>query len=93
MLTENTPIKYHLGMWKSLPGYPTSSDFLFEVTSYLEKNSRTGEFTEQTFNAAIGPKWRDTHERVFGELLESGDITTEVRGDKTVYRVKNNPFA
>lgn len=91
-MTDNTPIKYHLGMWKSLPGYPTDSDFLFEVISYLEKNSKTGEFSELTLNTAVGPKWRDTHDLVFRRLIESGQIEAEQRKDKTVYRVKSNPF-
>jgi len=92
MNKDNTPIKYHLSMWKSLPGYPTENDFLFEVLSYLEKNSKTGEFTEATLNSAIGPKWKDTHEQVFKALLESGTISTDTRGDKVIHKIKENPY-
>jgi hypothetical protein len=91
-MTDNTPIKYHLGMWKSLPSYPTETDFLFEVISYLEKNSKTGEFTELTLNSIVNPKWKETHEKVFLKLIESGKIIAIERKDKMIYQVKDNPF-
>jgi len=89
---ENIPIKYHLSMWKSLPGYPTGQDFLYEVLSYLEKNAKTQDFSEQTLNYAIGQDWRTTHEKIFNDLVAAGTIETDMRGEKKIYKVKDNPF-
>ena len=92
MNKENTPIKYHLSMWKSLPGYPTSNDFLYEVLTYLEKNAKTQDFSEQTLTYAIGPNWRDTHKGILEALVSNGTVQKDTKGDKQVYRVVANPF-
>jgi hypothetical protein len=92
MNKEHVPIKYHLSMWKSLPGYPTGQDFLYEVLSYLEKNSKTGDFSEQTLNYAVGAAWKDTHSAVFADLVGSGAIEEDMKGEKKIYRIKDNPF-
>ena len=79
-------------MWKSMIGYPTGQDFLYEVLSYLEKNAKTGDFSEQTLTYAIGPDWKQTHEKVFAELVGNDTIEADTRGEKKIYRVKHNPF-
>lgn len=50
MTQENIPVKYSMGIWKSLPVYPTKGDVLYEIYSHLFKAGKT-EFSEQTLNS------------------------------------------
>lgn len=85
MNTDNVPIKYQMSIWKGLKGYPTKNDVLYEIYSYLFKNSKT-EFSEQTLNSlwfdekGVG-NWRGTtYEKHFIDLLK--DLI--IRESKTV---------
>jgi len=33
-------MKYHMGIWKELPAYPTEEDVVFELNSYLVRDGR-----------------------------------------------------
>ena len=46
-------LKYVLNLWKSLPEYPTKEDVLYEIKSFLVRDSRPGEFSHQTLNVKI----------------------------------------
>ena len=53
-------MKYLLGIWKDLPGYPTEEDVLYELNSYLVKDGRPdGEFSEHTFNSFLPEGWKE----------------------------------
>ena len=88
-------MKYLLGIWKDLPGYPTEEDVLYELNSYLVKDGRPdGEFSEQTFNSFLPEGWK---EEAYGELIdqmfEKGTIekTEKTSAGKVWYKIPNNP--
>lgn len=79
MNKDKLPIKYHIGVWKTLPGYPSKQDVLYEITAYMERKSMT-EFSEQTLNGIWYDQqgvanWAGTaHEEVVNSMIESGTI-------------------
>lgn len=100
MTQENIPIKYTLGMWKSLPQYPTKLDVLYEIYNHGFKNDKP-EFSEQTLNSLWfdekgAGNWKGTRkETFFNELLKDGTITESKKtGDKAWYVIEDklNPF-
>lgn len=66
-----------MGLWKTMPGYPTKEDVVYEIASYLLKDGRSnGEFSLQTFNSIYGSKWEETsHGSLIKEMMETGEIT------------------
>lgn len=88
-------MKYHLGIWKLLPEYPTQEDIIFELNSYLIKDGRpNGEFSEQTFNSFLPFEWEKGK---FGAVVKSC-IEEEIfvkqktnQSGKVMYKIKNNP--
>jgi capsule polysaccharide modification protein KpsS len=84
-------LKYVLNLWKSLPGYPTKEDVLYEIKSFLVRDSRPGEFSHQTLNAVFGSKWEKTeYGRIVNELIEDGLIeeTKKISASKKWYTLK-----
>jgi hypothetical protein len=84
-------LKYVLNLWKSLPGYPTKEDVLYEIESFLIRDSRPGEFSSQTLNAVFGARWEKTdYGRVVKELIEDGSIeeTKKASASKKWYKLK-----
>jgi hypothetical protein len=84
-------LKYVLNLWKSLPGYPTKEDVLYEIESFLIRDSRPGEFSHQTLNAVFGARWEKTdYGRVVKELIEEGLIeeTKKASASKKWYKLK-----
>lgn len=84
-------LKYVLNLWKSLPGYPTKEDVLYEIKSFLVRDSRPGEFSHQTLNAVFGSKWEKTeYGRIVNELIEDGSIeeTKKISASKKWYTLK-----
>lgn len=55
IVKDMLPIKYLVGVWKTLPGYPTSEDVLYEICHYMNRKGMT-DFSELTFNGI----WYDT---------------------------------
>jgi len=91
MNRNNIKLKYVLNLWKSLPGYPTKEDVLYEIKSFLVRDSRPGEFSHQTLNAVFGSKWEKTeYGRIVDELIEDGLIeeTKKISASKKWYTLK-----
>lgn len=88
-------MKYLLGVWKDLPGYPKEEDLIYELNSYLLKDGRPdGEFTEQTFNSFLPSDWKKSrHGEIIKDLIERGEIekTEKTSGSKEWYKIANNP--
>jgi hypothetical protein len=100
MTQDNVPVKYTLGIWKSLPVYPTKLDVLYEIYAFMFKSGKT-EFSEQTLNSlwldakGVG-NWKGTkYEHFFIELRKDSTIK-EIKkvGDKSwlVIDPEKNPF-
>jgi len=88
-------MKYHMGIWKELPAYPTEEDVIFELNSYLVRDGRPqGEFSMQTFNSFLPTGWEEGN---FGSLVkflvENGRFEEQKKkqSGKTVYKIKDNP--
>jgi hypothetical protein len=96
MKREKIKLKHIMGLWKYLPGYPTSDDLIYEVSAYLAKDGRpNGEFTRQTLKSAFGKTWEtDGHLEVFNSMVESGQIQKNPGKDesKDKYRISLNPY-
>lgn len=76
-MEELTPIKYLVGVWKTLPGYPTREDVQYEIMQHMRRK-RMSDFSEQTLNGVWYDQagvacWRGTeHERLVLEMMEDG---------------------
>lgn len=88
-------MKYHMGVWKELPEYPTYEDIIYELNLYLIKDGRPdGDFTEQTFNSFLPSGWISTqHGSVIKKMIEEGifEKTERTSGGKSWYKIKENP--
>ena len=83
-----------MGIWKELPGYPSSEDVIFELNSYLVRDGRpNGEFSLQTFNSFLGNDWENSpHGSVINKLIDDGIFEKEkAKRDKIFFKIKNNP--
>lgn len=80
---QHIPMKYILGVWKDLEGYPSKEDVLYEIASYVEKRQQKN-FTKQTLDAL----WKDDARRPSKEQLLQ-DLITEgrVSVDRDRYQV------
>ena len=88
--------KYILGLWKSLPSYPTNEDLVYEISLFLVKDGRpNGEFSPQTLKSIFGTGWeKSKHAEVFGEMLADGSIVETAKSSETKkwYRIKDNKY-
>lgn len=87
-------MKYHMGIWKELPEYPTEEDVIFELNSYLIRDGRPqGEFSEQTFNSFLPNGWESKkYGEIIRSLMEKGIFEKQKsKGNKTVFKIKDNP--
>jgi hypothetical protein len=82
MERNKTKFKYLLGIWKSLPDYPTNEDISYEISSYLIKDGRNGgEFSDQTFKSIFGSGWEKTRiKEVINEMILTGEIHESKKG-------------
>lgn len=93
MSREKTKFKYLMGLWKSMPDYPTKEDFKYEVSVYLAKQAKgKQEFSEQILKSVFGSGWENNPPgELFksmidtGEILESGKSTQS----KKIYTFKD----
>jgi len=96
MNKNKVKFKYILGLWKSLPEYPTKEDIIYEITIYLIKDSKpNGEFSTQTFNSIFGSNWEKTkHGEAIKSMIEEGyfEEINKNTGTKKWYRIKSNPY-
>ena len=87
-------MKYHMGIWKELPAYPTEEDVIFELNSYLVRDGRpNGDFSMQTFNSFLPGGWESSkHGEIINDLIKKETfITQKAKGGKTLFKIKNNP--
>ena len=96
MNKNKVKFKYILGLWKSLPEYPTKEDVIYEMSVYLVKDNRpNGEFSHQTFNSVFGSTWEKTkHGEVIKSMIVDGDFeeVNKNTGTKKWYKIKSNPY-
>jgi len=94
MNREKIKFKYLMNLWKTLPGYPTKEDIIYELSVYLVKDGRpNGEFTTQTFNSAFGNEWQESkHGSVIDSMIKDGDfIEAGVYSGKPKYKLGETP--
>lgn len=86
-----------MNIWKSLPGYPTSEDMVYEITSYLFKDGRKElEFSFQTLNSIFGKDWEQReHSKIINSMIEEGKIylLDKKTNDKNWYKIKDNIYS
>ena len=65
-----------MGLWKSLPTYPTKEDLEHEISIYLLKEGKPNlEFSTQNLNSIYGSKWESSpHGELIKNLIEKGEI-------------------
>jgi hypothetical protein len=95
------PVKYSLGLWKTLPAYPTRQDVIYEIHVWMTKNKRI-DFTEKNmdciFDVNGNPTWVGTKiEDHFRAMLKDGTIkeSNRVLGDdkaRYIIETQHNPF-
>lgn len=94
MNPAKTKLKYLMGLWKTLPGYPTPEDVAHEISAYLKKGAKgDGEFSAQTLNSVFGQKWEESkHGETISEMLQSGALieTERSTASKKWYRLSKN---
>lgn len=88
-INPNLPIKYSLGLHQGMPNYPTSSDFMFDVITYLlktldskgllNKNNIDLKFSAKTLKYVFGERLKseafvESIKTVLTALVESGDL-------------------
>ena len=85
-----------MGVWKTLPDYPTKEDIVYEISLYLLKDKRpNGEVSPQTFNSIFGSRWEsESHGDIIKKMIEDGDFieTKKSTASKIWYRINNNPY-
>lgn len=76
MNKNKVKFKYLLNVWKSLPGYPTREDVIYEISVYLIKDGRpNGDVSHQTFNSIFGSGWdKNKHGEVIRQMISEGDL-------------------
>lgn len=88
MNKDKLPVKYLISIWKTLPGYPTREDVLFEVHQYISKKT-SDEFSEQTLNGIWYDtggvaNWRGTmYETRINEMMSDGTFEKTRTEEKT----------
>jgi hypothetical protein len=88
MERNKTKIKYILGIWKNLEGYPTKEDVIYEIKNYLVKEGKpNSEFSHQNLKSVFGLSWEKSKSfEVFEQLLAEGEIT-ETDSNKKKYKI------
>lgn len=99
---KKLPIKYQIGIWKTLPNYPTKNDILYELQVHVSK-MKTGEFSEQTFNGIWYDEggvanWRGTKiEAHLESIINDSAIVEQTKCDektgKQWYKIVGSPWS
>jgi hypothetical protein len=86
-------LKYLLGIWKSLPTYPSQEDIIYEIKSFLLKEGKLGgEFSYQNMKTIFGSDYENKdHGSIIKEMIQSGEIEEKTKGqqNKIWYKLKN----
>lgn len=95
MNNDKIKMKYHMGVWKELPEYPTEEDVIYELNVYLMKDNRpNGDFSDQTFNSFLPSGWeKNKHGEIIKSLIDRGQFEKTERNTsgKNWYKIKENP--
>ncbi len=85
-----------MNLWRTMPGYPTKEDVIYELNVYLMKDGRpNGSFSLQTLKAPFGSDWEETRfKEIVDEMIESGEFEVDAKksSSKVWYKIKNNPY-
>jgi len=85
-----------MNLWRTMPGYPTKEDVIYELNVYLMKDGRpNGSFSVQTLKAPFGSNWEETKfKEIVDEMIESGEFEVDGKksSSKVWYKIKNNPY-
>jgi hypothetical protein len=88
-------IKYILGLWKSLPQYPTKEDIAYEISVFLVKDGRpNGDFSSQTFKSIFGSQWEKSYGEIIDEMIKTGELEESPKSTETKkwYKIRNNIY-
>ncbi len=82
-------MKYLMGLWKTLPNYPTTEDVLYELQIHLQKGDQPqGDLAASDFKSLWGSGWAGSpqFERV-SELVSQGLLSQQGTPAKPKYRI------
>jgi len=94
MNSQKLKMKYHLGVWKELPDYPTAEDLIYELNIFLSRDGRpNGDFSEQTFNAFLPKGWEEMkYSSLIQNMIQEGTfLELQKESSKKWYKIQNNP--
>lgn len=77
-----------MNLWKSIPGYPTEEDVIYEISSYLHIENKDS-FSFSTLNSLYGKNWENKGKHA--ELIESSDKIKKIdkkTGGKDWYEIR-----
>jgi len=61
MNKKQLKLKYLMGLWKTLPNYPTAEDVCYELQLHLQKEGLSqGELSSAAFKSLWGSGWTDS---------------------------------
>lgn len=75
-IQETLPIKYSLGLHQSMPNYPTSQDFMFDVISHLVRVAESREKEWDPTDIKFSVK---TLKYVFGDNTKSEEFLGRIK--------------
>ncbi len=94
--SDNTKLKYILGIHKDMPGYPTGEDILYYVIKRHSERETGNEitFTDNFVMKKLGQEHSETIIDSLNKLVHSGyiEITRETK-DSTSYKVLINDYS
>ena len=75
-INDQLPVKYHFSVHTSMPSYPTYSDFVFDVCSYLLRvhGQKKPVLTQQELKFSV-----KTLKYVFGTNMENEDFRIRLK--------------
>ncbi len=86
-------LKYLLGVWKSLPSYPSQEDVIYEIRSFLVKEGKPeGEFSHQNLKTIFGLEYENKDPGIIiKNMMQTGEIIEKTKGqqNKIWYKLKS----
>jgi len=82
-------MKYLMGLWKTLPNYPTAEDVFFELQTHLQKSGQSeGDLAASDFKSLWGSGWAGSPQfnRV-SELVSQGLLSQQGTPAKPKYKI------
>jgi hypothetical protein len=87
---DQIKLKYILGIYKDMPGYPTGEDIIYYVTRRHFEKEKTGEvtFSDNLLLKKLGFEFEDNINKSLTSLLERGTIEIiRKTNESTTYKV------